>query len=73
MHIISFNPGIIDTDMQNEIRSSKDSDFPDVAKFIEYKSSGELRSAETVAEVLIDVIYQKKFDENGCISIHDIL
>lgn len=49
-HFFSLAPGIVDTGMQDEIRSSNDSDFPDLQKFKEFKEEGKLSSPKEVAE-----------------------
>lgn len=54
--IISFSPGIIDTDMQSEIRQSKNEDFELVERFIKYKEEGSLRSADFVAQKVLELI-----------------
>ncbi|MCR9081399.1 MAG: SDR family NAD(P)-dependent oxidoreductase [Cyclobacteriaceae bacterium] len=45
----SLAPGIVDTDMQEEIRKAAESDFPELQKFLEFKEQGELVKAEEVA------------------------
>lgn len=45
--IVSFDPGVMATDMQEEIRNAK---FPDVARFIEYQKQGQLRAPQAVAK-----------------------
>ncbi|WP_439490615.1 SDR family NAD(P)-dependent oxidoreductase [Algoriphagus sp.] len=45
----SLAPGIVDTEMQDEIRKAEESDFPDLARFKNYKAAGELSSPEEVA------------------------
>ncbi|WPR75746.1 SDR family NAD(P)-dependent oxidoreductase [Algoriphagus sp. NG3] len=45
----SLAPGIVDTEMQDEIRKAEESDFPDLARFKKYKAAGELSSPEEVA------------------------
>ncbi|MEN2281393.1 SDR family NAD(P)-dependent oxidoreductase [Algoriphagus sp. SE2] len=49
-HFFSLAPGIVDTGMQDEIRSSNDSDFPELQKFKEFKEEGKLSSPAEVAE-----------------------
>ncbi len=44
--ICSIAPGVIDTDMQLQLRSASASAFPDVDRFAQLKSSGSLTSAE---------------------------
>lgn len=48
-HFYSLAPGIVDTEMQAEIRSSNESDFPDIEKFKGFKENGDLSSPEDVA------------------------
>ena len=47
--IYAVAPGIVDTAMQDTIREADIKDFPDVDRFIAYKSNGELCSSEEVA------------------------
>ncbi|TKC15374.1 (S)-benzoin forming benzil reductase [Robertmurraya kyonggiensis] len=54
--MIGFSPGIMDTDMQQTIRSSSKEAFHDIEKFKSYKEEGQLRSAATVANALIDLL-----------------
>jgi NAD(P)-dependent dehydrogenase (short-subunit alcohol dehydrogenase family) len=51
--VVSLAPGVIDTDMQTDLRSSKSTGFPDQANFIHLKESGSLTSpADAAARVL---------------------
>lgn len=54
--IIAFSPGVMDTDMQSEIRSTTKEQFIEVDKFKDYKTSDSLRHTDIVAGVLIDII-----------------
>jgi benzil reductase ((S)-benzoin forming) len=67
--VISFSPGIMDTNMQKEIRSSEKNDFADVEQFQGYHEKGMLRSPEFVAGVLHDLLFNKGI-ENG--KVYDI-
>lgn len=49
-------PGIVDTEMQGEIRRLAKNDFPDVDRFVEYKRNDELASADEVAEKLLKLV-----------------
>ncbi|WP_282034684.1 (S)-benzoin forming benzil reductase [Metabacillus indicus] len=66
--VLSFSPGIMDTEMQGNIRSTKPEDFADVARFQEYHETGKLRSADFVAGVLLNLLEEEP--ENG--RIYDI-
>ncbi|REB06501.1 SDR family NAD(P)-dependent oxidoreductase [Sporosarcina sp. BI001-red] len=52
--IVSIAPGIIDTGMQETIRSSDVDGFPMLEQFINYKEEGKLRSAEATAQLLLE-------------------
>lgn len=61
--VVSVAPGIIDTDMQKEIRTSDQQDFELVGQFIEYKEKGLLSSPEETAAKLARLIQSDKFYE----------
>ncbi|MEY3648183.1 MAG: hypothetical protein RLZ13_1068 [Bacteroidota bacterium] len=48
--VFSVAPGIVDTDMQQEIRGAQSADFPALARFRGYHSEGMLSPAAAVAE-----------------------
>ena len=47
--IVSLAPGVIDTDMQVQLRSAASTDFPDVGRFAGLHSNGQLTSADDAA------------------------
>ncbi|MBM7571416.1 (S)-benzoin forming benzil reductase [Aquibacillus albus] len=63
--VFLFNPGIMDTKMQDEIRSSSSDAFKDVETFKQYKTEKSLRDTDVVAKVLIDVLKQGDAIQNG--------
>ncbi|GAB2533767.1 SDR family NAD(P)-dependent oxidoreductase [Gracilibacillus alcaliphilus] len=72
--VMLFDPSIMDTDMQGEIRSSDSAQFHDVEQFKNYKTDGKLRDTEVVAKVLTDYITNMEKIENGkYLSVKDIL
>ncbi len=48
--VFSVAPGIVDTEMQEEIRAAQPAEFPALARFRSYHSEGLLSSAAAVAE-----------------------
>ena len=48
--VFSVHPGVVDTNMQLEIRNSDPKNFPFVNKFIEYYIKNELKSTKIVAK-----------------------
>lgn len=70
--VVSFSPGVVDTEMQQEIRHADPNEFPELNKFMDYKKEGMLLNPETVADTIIDVIGQDQFGESTLVSIRDI-
>ncbi|OZU87996.1 short-chain dehydrogenase [Virgibacillus indicus] len=63
--VIAFSPGIMDTAMQEKIRSSSESEFSDVETFKNYKENGLLKDTDTVAGVLVDILTDETNIING--------
>lgn len=51
--IINFDPGVMDTKMQAEIRKANKDVFPRLEEFIELCDTGKLSSPEVIAEIII--------------------
>lgn len=62
--ILDLAPGIIDTDMQAEIRQKEQKDFSGVDKFIEYNKEGELQTPEETARLIISN-FESLFNKNN--------
>lgn len=58
--LFAFSPGVMDTNMQQEIRSADEDVFPDVDVFRGYKEAGRLVQPEVVAQVFVDILLKKK-------------
>jgi len=69
--ILSFDPGIIDTDMQNEIRQSNVEDFSQLDRFIDFKIKGKLLTAEFVADKVNELLLGNDFPTGESIRIWD--
>jgi benzil reductase ((S)-benzoin forming) len=64
VQIVSIAPGIIDTGMQEKIRSSKEEDFPLLDHFKSYKENEQLSSPhETAAKLIAFMKKMHQFDE----------
>ncbi|MCK4979719.1 MAG: (S)-benzoin forming benzil reductase [Candidatus Delongbacteria bacterium] len=70
--IVSFDPGIIDTDMHNEIRESNVEDFSQLERFIDFKEKGSLLTVEFVADKLIKLLEENSFVSGEYIRIWDM-
>ncbi|MDV2685860.1 (S)-benzoin forming benzil reductase [Alkalihalophilus lindianensis] len=73
VNIISFHPGIMDTDMQEEIRSSSQEDFLNVETFQNYKKEGKLLPPQRVADVLFSLVSSEAFPNGQVVSVQDYL
>lgn len=51
--VVSMAPGVIDTDMQNELRSMDPALFPDRQRFVDLKEGGQLLSPQACAAQLL--------------------
>src|SRR5699024_10061 len=63
--VFAFSPGVMDTNMQAEIRSSDESAFKDVERFKQYKADNYLKHTDDVGRVVIDILTDESMIENG--------
>ncbi|PHM20582.1 MAG: short-chain dehydrogenase [Curvibacter sp. PD_MW3] len=59
--VCSLAPGVIDTDMQVQLRSADAAAFPDRARFEQFKSEGQLDSPETAARKVLTYLARPDF------------
>lgn len=52
LSVASIAPGVIDTDMQADVRASNPEDFPTRQRFVDLKASGGLSAAQDIADKL---------------------
>ncbi|AZY48902.1 SDR family oxidoreductase [Bordetella avium] len=69
VRVVSLAPGIVDTGMQADIRSSAPSSFPDLARFQDFHSSGKLAAPADVASRILAFLDR---DDFGQTEIDDI-
>jgi benzil reductase ((S)-benzoin forming) len=70
--IVSAAPGVIDTDMQAEIRSSREEDFKQIQRFLDLKQTGQLLSPEAAADKLLKLLFSDSFGHEPVIDIRDL-
>jgi benzil reductase ((S)-benzoin forming) len=61
LRIGSVAPGVIDTGMQSEIRSTTDAKFPDRHRFIELKEEGRLRDPDEAGGEVVALLLSDAF------------
>jgi NAD(P)-dependent dehydrogenase (short-subunit alcohol dehydrogenase family) len=69
--VVSLAPGVIDTDMQGEIRAADGAGFPDQPRFMEMKASGQLASAEDAAARVLAYLARPDFGANPVADVRD--
>lgn len=72
IEVIGYSPGIMDTDMQQTIRTSHEEHFRDVHTFRDYFESGMLRSPQFVAEKLIELL-ETDIESGVIYSVKDLI
>lgn len=70
--IALFNPGVMDTAMQANIRASSEDAFRDVEQFRSYVTEGRLRTPETVAYILAEHLLDEPFENGKTYSVYDL-
>ncbi len=73
VRVISFAPGIMDTDMQKQIRESEEGDFEQVDRFRKFKEEGKLKPPDYVAEKVIELINHEEIKSGTLIDIKELI
>ncbi|SIS47170.1 (S)-benzoin forming benzil reductase [Salimicrobium flavidum] len=71
--IFAFSPGVMDTSMQEEIRSASKESFADVEKFRELKEKGQLTSPDRVADVLKKLLAHESIQNGEVYKLYDYI
>ena len=69
--VCSLAPGVIDTDMQGQLRGADASAFPDREAFVQMKSGGKLDSAAAAAAKVISYLNRVNFGSNAVGDVRD--
>lgn len=69
--ICSLAPGVIDTDMQVQLRSANAADFPDQKNFIGLKEKGQLASPEEAAARILAYLVRPDFGSQPVADVRD--
>jgi NAD(P)-dependent dehydrogenase (short-subunit alcohol dehydrogenase family) len=59
--IVSLAPGVIDTDMQSQLRSADPTGFPDRRTFVQLREAGQLSSAHDAAARVLAFLHREDF------------
>ena len=69
--VVSLAPGVIDTDMQTDLRSAKGASFPDQNMFVQLKNNGALTSPDEAARQLLAYLQRADFGSNPVADVRD--
>lgn len=70
-HIVSLAPGVIDTDMQVQLRAGDADRFPDLARFQGLKDSGLLTPADEAARMVLAYLERPDFGQHAVADVRD--
>ncbi|MGB4582887.1 MAG: SDR family NAD(P)-dependent oxidoreductase [Rhodoferax sp.] len=68
--VCSLAPGVIDTDMQVQLRGADSANFPDQSGFAELKSSGQLSAASDAAKRVLAWLARPDFGQQAVADVH---
>jgi NAD(P)-dependent dehydrogenase (short-subunit alcohol dehydrogenase family) len=69
--VCSLAPGVIDTDMQVQLRSASHTAFPDQPRFAQLQEQGLLTSAEDAARQVLAFLHRPDFGQNPVGDVRD--
>ena len=69
--IVSLAPGVIDTDMQTQLRAADASGFPDQGSFVDLQAKGQLATPDAAAARVLDYLQRPDFGTNPVGDVRD--
>ncbi|KFN02811.1 (S)-benzoin forming benzil reductase [Bacillus clarus] len=69
--IVAFAPGVVDTNMQKQIRETNKEDFTNLDRFVTLKEEGKLLSPEYVAKAIRNLLETENFPQGEVIRIDE--
>ena len=72
LRIFSISPGVVNTDMQKEIRETSKLNFPIVKKFQEYHQNNELEKPDNIAKKIYHIIQNLQHFTQNHLYLRDI-
>ncbi len=69
--IVSLAPGVVDTDMQGELRASDPGGFPDLEQFRQLKATGQLATAQAAAARVLAYLARADFGAQPVADVRD--
>lgn len=72
VRIVSFSPGVVNTEMQSEIRQSKPEHFPELARFVDMKNNESLLDPAYVADHILKLLSSPSYGRQPSLHINDL-
>lgn len=69
--IVSLAPGVIDTDMQQQLRGADPARFPEQTRFQGLKDGGQLQTADATAAAIVQFLLREDFGKTVISDIRD--
>ncbi|RZL50179.1 MAG: SDR family NAD(P)-dependent oxidoreductase [Pedobacter sp.] len=69
--IIAIYPGVVDTEMQGQIRQSDKKDFANIDRFLELKASNSLANATTVGKQIFAIDHDESVQNGALIRVNE--
>lgn len=69
--VCALAPGVIDTDMQTQLRNANPDSFPDQTGFAQLKQSGQLTSASQAAKRVLEWLQRPDFGQQAVADVRD--
>ncbi len=69
--LVSLAPGVIDTDMQTQLRSGDPAQFADRERFVQLKSQGQLSPPDTAAKAVLGWLTRGDFGDQPVADVRD--
>ncbi len=66
---VSIYPGVVDTNMQSQIRSTKEADFKSLQRFIDLKENNELYTPDFVADSIYKIDIENQLKNGDIVDI----
>ena len=68
---VALNPGVIDTDMQADLRQASPDEFADVHHFAQLKTAGRLATAEEAAKQVLQYLRRSDFGQSAVVDVRE--
>jgi benzil reductase ((S)-benzoin forming) len=72
LKVLSLSPGVIDTEMQDEIRAADSTNFSNLDRFTAYKTDGNLVDSDSTAKLVLRFLNEDELAENVICSVKEL-